>query len=37
MKINDIIIEYIYDNKYKTLFWLCISILLYPINGVIIT
>lgn len=36
MKINDIIIEYIYDNKYKTLFWLCISILLYPINGVII-
>ena len=36
MKINDIIIEYIYDNKYKTLFWLCISLLLYPINGVII-
>lgn len=36
MKINTIIINYIYENKLKTIFWLLITLLLYPLDRVII-
>lgn len=36
MKINELILNYIYENKLKTIFWLLITLLLYPLERVII-
>ena len=36
MKINTIIINYIQENKLKTIFWILITLILYPLDKVII-